>query len=220
MLESAKSSQAFRTISEVSDDLGVPQHVLRFWETKFSAIRPLKRGGNRRYYRPEDIQLLRAVNKLLYTDGYTIRGVQKLIREQGVREIASLHGGVMPVLTDTSSSAVAEAEDGSRVAGVEAGFASPIIDVTMQNTPKMEFEPLPNADQPALFLPTVERQTEVISSKPAPEIVVHTSEVVVQAPEPVVESKPSADVSDAIARLQAVRAQIQTALGHGLEQVA
>ncbi len=81
----AKSANAFRTISEVAEEIGVPQHVLRFWETKFPAIRPLKRGGNRRYYRPEDVTLLRAINRLLYTEGYTIRGVQKLIKERGVR---------------------------------------------------------------------------------------------------------------------------------------
>ena len=80
-----KSAKAFRTISEVSDVLDVPQHVLRFWETKFSQIRPMKRGGGRRYYRPEDIVLLRGVRELLYDDGYTIKGVQKLLREGGVK---------------------------------------------------------------------------------------------------------------------------------------
>lgn len=76
-----KSASAYRTISEVSDELSVPQHVLRFWETKFSQVRPLKRGGGRRYYRPEDIELLRQIQKLLYEDGYTIKGVQRLLRE-------------------------------------------------------------------------------------------------------------------------------------------
>jgi len=80
-----KSGQAFRTIGEVADDLELPQHVLRFWETRFSQIRPLKRGGNRRYYRPEDIELLRAIKTLLYEEGYTIKGVQKRFREQGVK---------------------------------------------------------------------------------------------------------------------------------------
>jgi DNA-binding transcriptional MerR regulator len=80
-----KSAAAFRTISEVSDDLDVPQHVLRFWETKFTQVRPLKRGGGRRYYRPDDIELLRRIRNLLYSDGYTIKGVQKLLREGGGR---------------------------------------------------------------------------------------------------------------------------------------
>ncbi|PKU25685.1 MerR family transcriptional regulator [Telmatospirillum siberiense] len=77
-----KSEAAFRTISEVSEDLDVPQHVLRFWESKFSQIKPLKRGGGRRYYRPEDLVLLKRIRDLLYKDGYTIRGVQKLLRDQ------------------------------------------------------------------------------------------------------------------------------------------
>lgn len=81
----AKSATAFRTISEVATDLSVPSHVLRFWETKFSQVRPLKRGGGRRYYRPEDIALLRNIRTLLYDDGYTIKGVQKLLREGGAK---------------------------------------------------------------------------------------------------------------------------------------
>ena len=84
-----KSPEAFRTISEVSEDLSLPQHVLRFWETKFTQIKPIKRGGGRRYYRPEDIELLKGIKYLLYNDGYTIRGVQKLMREGGVKAIAS-----------------------------------------------------------------------------------------------------------------------------------
>jgi DNA-binding transcriptional MerR regulator len=80
-----KSESAFRTISEVSQDLDVPQHVLRFWESKFTQIKPLKRGGGRRYYRPEDVQLLSQIRDLLYKDGYTIRGVQKLLREPAAK---------------------------------------------------------------------------------------------------------------------------------------
>lgn len=76
-----KSATAFRTISEVSGELDVPQHVLRFWETKFPQIRPLKRGGGRRYYRPEDVELLRRIQSLLYREGYTIKGVQRLLKE-------------------------------------------------------------------------------------------------------------------------------------------
>lgn len=83
----AKSADAFRTIREVSEELDVPQHVLRFWETKFSQVRPLKRGGGRRYYRPQDIALLRRIQTLLYAEGYTIRGVQKLLRDSGVKAL-------------------------------------------------------------------------------------------------------------------------------------
>lgn len=85
-----KSPDAFRTISEVAMELDVPQHVLRFWETKFTQIKPLKRGGGRRYYRPEDIDLLRGIRTLLYHDGYTIKGVQKVFREQGLRHVTEI----------------------------------------------------------------------------------------------------------------------------------
>ena len=96
-----KSATAFRTISEVADDLEVPQHVLRFWETKFPQIRPMKRGGGRRYYRPEDVDLLRAIRDLLYEQGYTIKGVQKLMREGGLKigeePVAAPAAGADPV---------------------------------------------------------------------------------------------------------------------------
>jgi DNA-binding transcriptional MerR regulator len=84
---SAKSPDAFRTISEVATELDVPQHVLRFWESKFNQIKPMKRGGGRRYYRPDDVLLLRGIRRLLYEDGYTIKGVQKVLRERGVRAV-------------------------------------------------------------------------------------------------------------------------------------
>lgn len=82
-----KSAAAFRTISEVAQELAVPQHVLRFWESKFAQIRPLKRGGGRRYYRPEDVMLLRRIRQCLYEDGYTIKGVQRLLREGALRGV-------------------------------------------------------------------------------------------------------------------------------------
>ncbi len=80
-----KAPEAFRTISEVAEELEVPKHVLRFWEAKFAQLKPMKRGGGRRYYRPEDVALLRGIRFLLYNDGYTIRGVQKIFREHGPR---------------------------------------------------------------------------------------------------------------------------------------
>ena len=88
---SSKSPEAFRTISEVSKDLSLPQHVLRFWETKFVQIKPIKRGGGRRYYRPEDVKLLKGIKSLLYNDGYTIRGVQKVIKENGTKKLLNIH---------------------------------------------------------------------------------------------------------------------------------
>ena len=85
----SKSADAYRTISEVAEDLGLPQHVLRFWETRFPQVKPLKRAGGRRFYRPGDVELLRAVKALLYDEGYTIKGVQRMLRDQGPRSIAA-----------------------------------------------------------------------------------------------------------------------------------
>jgi DNA-binding transcriptional MerR regulator len=95
-----KAPDAFRTISEVAEDLDLPQHVLRFWESRFPNIKPLKRGGGRRYYRPEDVDLLRGIRRLLYSDGYTIKGVQRILREQGVRTVQFVGQGLdVPSLT-------------------------------------------------------------------------------------------------------------------------
>jgi DNA-binding transcriptional MerR regulator len=111
----AKSATAFRTISEVSTDLAVPQHVLRFWETKFPQVKPLKRGGGRRYYRPEDVDLLRRIRDLLYDQGYTIKGVQKLLRDQrGGR------GGAVADDPDPVEPATPPAEDVAEEAVAEA----------------------------------------------------------------------------------------------------
>jgi DNA-binding transcriptional MerR regulator len=85
-----KAPDAFRTISEVAEDLDLPQHVLRFWETRFNQIKPMKRGGGRRYYRPEDVNLLRGIRVLLYGEGFTIRGVQRLLKEKGVGFVAGV----------------------------------------------------------------------------------------------------------------------------------
>jgi DNA-binding transcriptional MerR regulator len=89
----SKTAEAFRTISEVADELEVPKHVLRFWEGRFPQIRPMKRGGGRRYYRPEDMALLRGICHLLHAEGYTIKGVQKILREQGVDTVKRVGAG-------------------------------------------------------------------------------------------------------------------------------
>lgn len=129
-----KSPEAFRTISEVADDLDVPKHVLRFWEGKFSQLRPLKRGGGRRYYRPEDVNLLRGIRQLLYGDKYTIKGVQRILREQGVRHVMTysenLSGGTAPayvtdipdipdVAADAAQRAADQFEDESGAQGID-----------------------------------------------------------------------------------------------------
>ena len=85
----AKSPNAFRTISEAADEIGAPQHVLRFWETKFTFVSPLKRAGGRRFYRPQDLVVLKAVKRLLHDEGMTIKGVQRLYREQGIKRVAA-----------------------------------------------------------------------------------------------------------------------------------
>jgi DNA-binding transcriptional MerR regulator len=102
-----KAPNAFRTISEVADDLHIPQHVLRFWETKFPQVRPMKRGGGRRYYRPDDIALLRRISDLLYIQGYTIKGVQRLLREGG----GQLSDDIPPPPADERATAEAEPDD-------------------------------------------------------------------------------------------------------------
>jgi DNA-binding transcriptional MerR regulator len=141
-----KSPEAFRTISEVAEDLDLPQHVLRFWETRFPQIKPLKRGGGRRYYRPEDVLLLRGIRQLLYGEGYTIRGVQRILREQGVRYAVGLGGDALrtsrreappqggpqaeergriePRLADTTDDAELEAEEGGAAAFIDAAPAA------------------------------------------------------------------------------------------------
>jgi DNA-binding transcriptional MerR regulator len=106
-----KSASAFRTISEVADELDVQQHVLRFWETKFTQVKPLKRGGGRRYYRPEDISLLKHIHDLLYKQGYTIKGVQKLLKGQSKNQIAANVNDEM---------SVAEAQEVSNVSSFES----------------------------------------------------------------------------------------------------
>jgi DNA-binding transcriptional MerR regulator len=106
-----KAPDAFRTISEVADDLDIPQHVLRFWETRFAQIKPMKRSGGRRYYRPDDVDLLRGIRRLLYGEGYTIRGVQRILKEQGIKAVQALaSGGAVPMPRAAVGSGAADAE--------------------------------------------------------------------------------------------------------------
>ena len=120
-----KAPNAFRTISEVADELHIPQHVLRFWETKFPQIKPLKRGGGRRYYRPDDIQLLRRISDLLYIQGYTIKGVQRLLRDGG----GQLSEDIPPATADERAAAeVEQAEVASAPAPLALMAESPTSD--------------------------------------------------------------------------------------------
>jgi DNA-binding transcriptional MerR regulator len=100
-----KAPDAFRTISEVADELDIPQHVLRFWETRFAQIKPMKRSGGRRYYRPDDVDLLKGIRRLLYGEGYTIRGVQRILKEHGIKSVQ----GIADQTASVSFGAVEEA---------------------------------------------------------------------------------------------------------------
>lgn len=157
-----KAPEAFRSISEVASELDLPQHVLRFWESRFHEIRPMKRGGGRRYYRPEDVNLLRGIRHLLYGEGYTIRGVQRILREEGPKFVQAVwqedapqppHGRTDEAeLAEEAASAEAEAADEARGLG---GRLSALIgrdlgdredDVEMRQEPPLEGAPEPRIE--------------------------------------------------------------------------
>src|ERR1700722_6867913 len=123
-----KAPNAFRTISEVADELHIPQHVLRFWETKFPQVKPLKRGGGRRYYRPDDILLLRRISDLLYIQGYTIKGVQRLLREGG----GKLSDDIPPAPADEQA-----AREGERPAGLPSEPELPMPGLAPTASPQL-----------------------------------------------------------------------------------
>ena len=153
-----KSPDAFRTISEVAEHLETPAHVLRFWESRFPQIRPVKRAGGRRYYRPSDVSLLMGIKRLLHDEGLTIRGVQKILREQGVRHVAGLSG---EVLSDDFSA--------------EAAFVDPPVDavvVTLTSQPKQP----PTQGLTDAMAKAVETKPPLVAAKaPVREATVHQS---------------------------------------------
>ncbi len=116
-----KSPDAFRTISEVGESLDLPQHVLRFWETRFSQIKPMKRGGGRRYYRPQDVELIRGIRHMLYDQGYTIKGVQKLLRENGSQFVVAVGSGDVAAIEAITARKQAEAEAAAAAEAPRAG---------------------------------------------------------------------------------------------------
>ena len=136
-----KSPDAFRTISEAADDLDLPQHVLRFWETRFPQIKPMKRGGGRRYYRPEDVELLRVIKQLLYGEGYTIKGVQKLFKEQGARAVAVAKSSGAPELA---------ADNGGREVPPGPDILAERRDINMAPTTASAERPAPAVQRPRL----------------------------------------------------------------------
>ena len=117
----SKGPDAFRTISEVAGELSLPQHVLRFWETRFTHIKPLKRGGGRRYYRPDDVELLRGIRHLLYGEGYTIRGVQRILKEQGARFVIAAGRGELTTPLQRGNDD-ADALDGPDIAALNGDY--------------------------------------------------------------------------------------------------
>jgi DNA-binding transcriptional MerR regulator len=126
-----KSPDAFRTISEAAEELDLPQHVLRFWETRFSTIKPLKRGGGRRYYRPDDVLLLKGIRHLLYDQGFTIKGVQRILKDQGVRNVIAIGDGrpMEPVMTQPSDQDDADGEaEAQTEGGAEPAFEAASLD--------------------------------------------------------------------------------------------
>jgi DNA-binding transcriptional MerR regulator len=147
-----KSESAFRTISEVATDLDVPQHVLRFWETKFPQVRPLKRGGGRRYYRPEDVLLLRRVRDLLYREGYTIKGVQRLLRDGAIREPMRRIEPAIPVVVPAPATPQAP----SAPPPVALESARPVVEPARVEPPRPGLDPAKRRELEALLTELVE----------------------------------------------------------------
>jgi DNA-binding transcriptional MerR regulator len=137
-----KAPDAFRTISEVAEEINVPQHVLRFWESRFTQIRPLKRGGGRRYYRPDDVDLLRGVRHLLYGEGYTIRGVQRILREQGLAFVQDVwRAGAEPPPPQLEEDKVGDEAEQARVGSEEEPSFTPAIDGSAKERSAARREP-------------------------------------------------------------------------------
>jgi len=163
-----KAPDAFRTISEVADELDLPQHVLRFWESRFREIKPMKRGGGRRYYRPDDVDLLRGIRHLLYGEGYTIRGVQRILREQGSRfvEVVWTEGAPQPPHGATDDDFIGEAVPAEEPVEEKRGLLGRLIgrdlgdredDVAERPEPPLTSAPMPRIDP-----------SERVGAEPAP----------------------------------------------------
>lgn len=186
---SNKSPDAFRTISEVAEWLGVPTHVLRFWESRFTQVKPVKRAGGRRYYRPADMELLGGIRKLLHEDGMTIRGVQKILREEGIKHVSALSPGLdSQAMKDVSPSNVVSLD-----AGKKADAA-----------PKPEPEPTPKTKPEALIEDAEELPVSAAPVAPEPDMVAPAPEItpeIAAAPEeptiePATDSQGEPDIPD------------------------
>jgi DNA-binding transcriptional MerR regulator len=179
-----KAPDAFRTISEVADELDLPQHVLRFWETRFHEIKPMKRGGGRRYYRPDDIDLLRGIRHLLYGEGYTIRGVQRILREQGPKFVQAVwqegapqppHGAVEEFVEEPVTAEEIVAEDDHGLRGrlsslIGRDLAERREQAAARVEPPLTAAPIPRVDPEDRAIHDVSDQSQaaVESEEPAP----------------------------------------------------
>jgi DNA-binding transcriptional MerR regulator len=187
-----KAPDAFRTISEVADELKLPQHVLRFWESRFHEIKPMKRGGGRRYYRPDDIDLLRGIRHLLYGEGYTIRGVQRILREQGARFVQVVweegapqppHGAVEEELPEEAvplEDALVEEDQGLR------GRLSSLIgrDLADRQDDAVDRAEPPMTSAPVLQIDSTDRAIHGVAAAETPEPAVETVETLLPGPRP------------------------------------
>lgn len=143
----SKSRDAFRTISEVSDVLDTPAHVLRFWESKFNQVKPVKRAGGRRYYRPTDVDLLAGIKKLLHDDGMTIKGAQKLLREQGVKKVSALGAAVLEGEAEKADARIEAIEaEPAQTQPVEAEAPKTAAEPEVEQVTPVEVEPVPEAE--------------------------------------------------------------------------
>jgi len=159
-----KDPEAFRIISEVAEDLNVPQHVLRFWESRFPQIKPMKRGGGRRYYRPDDVDLLRGIRHLLYGEGYTIRGVQRILREQGVGFVQDVWQEGAPQPTPEAADAEDEGQQPERggLLGRLPGLFRSASDEDDEASPAPRREPMLNAASDPAEEPPLRQEPEEI----------------------------------------------------------
>ncbi|HCP81449.1 MAG TPA: MerR family transcriptional regulator [Octadecabacter sp.] len=180
----SKSRDAFRTISEVSDALATPAHVLRFWESKFNQVKPVKRAGGRRYYRPTDVDLLAGIKKLLHDDGMTIKGAQKLLREQGVKNVAALGAGVLDAQTELANApaaAIEPAETAPVKAEPEATVEiANVVPLTKTPGPALTLNLAPKAEPAA---PSAEETAApVITARKMPDVPADPSDADSKAP--------------------------------------
>ena len=167
-----KAPDAFRTISEVAADLDIPQHVLRFWETRFAQIKPMKRSGGRRYYRPDDVDLLKGIRRLLYGEGYTIRGVQRILKEHGVKSVQGLADSSAAVSFGAMEDAIGQSlreQDGEITPGVDVddddyeggdtdGIDFRLLDVDEDGIAALDAGPIPGVSAAPRLLDTARLQ--------------------------------------------------------------